>query len=309
MACGLTILSRSDHAFINAFLLIYRRFCLPKTLIRLLLERFEEVEKDDRTTGERKRWTFIRCAVVVLFSLHDDLLILGFSGRLTSAVSDWTRVYPGDFATPGAVEYLEDFLQKILHHTHLGMQAGDLTSFLETVADLRDLDTSWAVKDGPITPEAETAKTHLDSLAGHQSRVSSLYSELDDTTLEAIASSQHSPSNPIHGTEIERPLSSSATETLTEQSRRSSRQEKRDNSANAGLEEILVMKRESGESEPVKRSRASSEGSRSIAEDFVDGRSLLRAISTFAEESDISIAVELCKIDWELFSQIKVSEG
>jgi hypothetical protein len=56
-----------------------------------------------------------------------------------------------------------------------------------------------------------------------------------------------------------------------------------------------------------RRSRASSEGSRSLSEDLIDGRSFLRALAMFAEDTDVTIAMELCKIDWELFLQVRVS--
>ncbi len=227
-------------------------------------------------------------------------------GRLTSVVSDWTRVYPGDFAMPEAIALLDDLLQKICYHTHLGMQAGDLACFLENVRDVRDHDTSWSTMDGTTPPQPLLARTHLDRLAD-KSRESSQHSELDDTTLEAIASSQIASSVPDQSIETDVNQDPSPVQTVTEHSRRSSKQEKRLDSPKESMEEVLISKRESSETEPVKRLRASSEGSRSLAEEFVDGRSFIRALSVFAEETDIAIAVELCKVDWDLVSQVKVS--
>jgi hypothetical protein len=141
-----------------------------------------------------------------------------------------------------------------------------------------------------------------------QPRVPSQYSDLDDTTLEAIASNQVHEDDQGAVLEVDDDYTMSPTETLEEPDLVAVRGSKPMDATDDSREEILAPVRESSDADRMKRrSRASSEGSRSLSEDLIDGRSFLRALAMFAEDTDVTIAMELCKIDWELFSQVRVS--
>jgi hypothetical protein len=80
----------ADNALVNTFLLVYRRFCNPQTLLKLLSHRFDEVEQDLSMGEEQRRWSLIRWAstsdsgvtVADLLGIQVDKCGIGLDSRL-----------------------------------------------------------------------------------------------------------------------------------------------------------------------------------------------------------------------------------
>lgn len=178
---------------------------------------------------------------------------------------------------------------------HLGHQAADLAEFLPKLTAVRDVDYSWSL----AARKAKQAKASPNPGAGEEPS-SSLYSELDETTLEAIErqrmlqpgshqpsggssdrSSNMAPFSPIESSHHGRPSTSSQPPTMS------------------GF---------TGSEYSGRPGRPSSEGSRSYSEnDLLEGRQFLKGVTLLEGLTDLAVAVELSKEEWRLFSQLRVS--
>lgn len=257
----------------------------------MLIDRFERTSRKAPNLSENRRWRML---------------------RLSSATSDWARVYPNDFTGKEIQGMLSAFVDTVSRHTFLSLQAAELAACCDDAPILDDPDTTWSLPDSPNGNATRHLAPHT-LLSAEIERAPSTHSELDDTTLEAIATQRNATST-IDISLIYENQGSTNTSSLVAPNGIT----RQPSSRSAGTEQTLLDSSHGDEiledrgpaltkTELSRKRRESSDGSGSLAEDHVEGHNLLRAFAVFSEETDIAIAIELCKISWELFSHVRVS--
>ncbi|KAL1951959.1 hypothetical protein VTO73DRAFT_1108 [Trametes versicolor] len=113
-----------DPVFISHFLLTYRRFASPRTLLLSMQKRMRSL---DHPTGDP------------MFACYAQM-------RLCQLLDLWLNVYPTDFAVPGATSALAALIKSIITKTYLLHYGAEFLPFLEMVSGLKDKDASWALK-------------------------------------------------------------------------------------------------------------------------------------------------------------------
>jgi hypothetical protein len=230
--------------------------------------------------------------------------------RLLLAVVEWVRVYPGDFAFTEARETLIKLYRGALGKAYLGHLSADLADSIAKLETVRDLDESWSFAARMSKKAKSLAPPTTGDSNTPQSSGISPYSDLDDTTLEAMAGQKAAEAG--RNQPVVRAPSIMSTSTKE--------------SAYAVV--TLDVGRPSVSSPPMSMSsgfvnsytsypisrmetkphRASSDGSRSVSEAESEGsRPFLRSLTLLEGLSDLAVAVELSKEEWRLFSQLRVS--
>lgn len=246
-------------------------------------------------------------------------------------MAEWLEVYPGDFANPEARNLVVNFYASASQQSHLAHVAADIAIALQTIHHATDLDESWsvaairaraersvppiAIPDSPDPPASST------SHAGGSSDLHSAYSDLDETTLEAIMASQKlespremsprtaqsdfEPSSQGHSRRqstgskfsLLSPPGSSPSDGVIVNGSTMTRTATM--TTNASLHRV--------DTNASRQTRPSSDVSRSISEiDSVEGKIFQKPLALFYELSDLAIAVELCREEWRVFSAIRV---
>ncbi|KAJ9107671.1 hypothetical protein QFC21_001131 [Naganishia friedmannii] len=311
-----SILGGTDNAFVNTFFLSYRRFCEPPEILSHLLDRWFEIIDSKGMARQYLQWCQIRMVITV---------------------AEWLETYPGDFATPEAKQLVMRFYASASQHAHLAHIAADVAIALQSIRHISDLDLSWSVEGvrakrrstmdmlliSRQSSEYQTDELDGPTIARHNSDVQSSYSDLDETTLEAIRASQKLELSPDtvavdHGSSapMSRQASKSQSTDPWNESKYSlispmesgsndmhvvggtTRSRANTITTNQSLHRI--------DTNASRHTRPSSDTSRSISEiDSLEGKVFQKPLTLFYELSDLAIAIELCRDEWQLYSAIR----
>jgi len=113
-----------DPAFVSHFLLTYRRFASPRSILLAMQKRMRAL---DPPSGDP------------MFSCYAQM-------KICLLLDNWIRTYPNDFAVAGAHGALTAFVKAIMTKTYLLHYGSDFQPFLEIAQNLKDQDKSWALK-------------------------------------------------------------------------------------------------------------------------------------------------------------------
>ncbi|KAF9569596.1 ras GEF [Agrocybe pediades] len=116
--------SGEDPTFVTHFLLTYRRFTTPRSVLLAMQKRMRML---DNPCGDP------------MFACFAQMRICHF-------LEIWIRDFPYDFAVPGTAGALNALIKSIISKTHLLHYGSELLPFLEQLPNLVDQDAAWAVK-------------------------------------------------------------------------------------------------------------------------------------------------------------------
>ncbi|KAH8102648.1 ras GEF [Cristinia sonorae] len=116
--------SEDDAAFISYFLLTYRRFASPRSILLAMQKRMRAL---DEPTGDPMFACFAQMKICCL-------------------LDNWMRLYPNDFAVPGTAGALSALLKSVLGKTYLLQYGSEFIPFMELLPTLEDKDAAWALK-------------------------------------------------------------------------------------------------------------------------------------------------------------------
>lgn len=133
-----------DPVFIEQFLLVYRRFATPRSLLLGLQKRIRALSSTSEDTLLAK-FAQMRCVISPRWRMRQSLMT--FVIRMCALLETWLTTYPGDFASHGAEPALRAIIRQILSNSHTAHYAVDLMPFLQSVSDLADEDKEWGVKE------------------------------------------------------------------------------------------------------------------------------------------------------------------
>ncbi|KAG6879284.1 hypothetical protein C0992_003888 [Termitomyces sp. T32_za158] len=117
--------SGDDPSYITHFLLTYRRFASPRSVVLKMQSRIREL--DEKSSGDPMFACFAQMRICHLLEI-------------------WIRDYPYDFAVRGTASALSALITTIISKTHLLHYGSELLPFLEMLPTLIDHDAAWAVK-------------------------------------------------------------------------------------------------------------------------------------------------------------------
>ncbi|KAH9937673.1 ras guanine nucleotide exchange factor domain-containing protein [Fomitopsis serialis] len=140
--------SDDDPLFVSHFLLTYRRFASPRSVLLAMQKRMRAL---DQPTGDP------------MFACYAQL-------RICLLLDRWITTYPTDFAVSGAAGALRALIKFTLTKTYLLHYGAVFLPFLESTPTLQDRDASWALKveedsdeSSLLSEEAEPAVAGSDS--------------------------------------------------------------------------------------------------------------------------------------------------
>ncbi|OCH96179.1 ras GEF [Obba rivulosa] len=146
--------SDGEPMFVSHFLLTYRRFASPRSILLAMQKRMRAL---DRPTGDPMFACFAQMRICLL-------------------LDNWIQMYPHDFAVPGTPSALTALVRSILGKTYLLHYGADFIPFLEMLPTLKDNDKGWALKiedesddvsflsDDELTPPPARSASPLTSL-------------------------------------------------------------------------------------------------------------------------------------------------
>ncbi|KIK34653.1 hypothetical protein CY34DRAFT_17574 [Suillus luteus UH-Slu-Lm8-n1] len=185
--------SGDDPTFISHFLLTYRRFASPRSILLAMQKRMRQL---DNSTGDS---TFASYAQM----------------RICHLLETWIQAYPQDFAVPGASGALRALVKSIFGKTYLLHYGSDFLPFLSHLPNIIDTDAAWALKSG--IPEDESEGPHIISDGEEETLVvetespstsRSLMARSNDNFPSAASVRERKSSLPLH-TKIFIPVNSS----------------------------------------------------------------------------------------------------
>ncbi|KAJ3554551.1 hypothetical protein NM688_g3048 [Phlebia brevispora] len=147
--------SDDDPTFISHFLLTYRRFATPRSILLAMQKRMRAL---DQPSGDP------------MFACFAQM-------RICWLLDHWVHMYPNDFAVPGTAGALSALIKSIVGKTYLLHYGSEFIPFMEMLSTLKDQDASWAIKvDDPKEDSDESSVA--DALTGTPaSPVSSMTSQ------------------------------------------------------------------------------------------------------------------------------------
>ncbi|EKM61029.1 uncharacterized protein PHACADRAFT_247338 [Phanerochaete carnosa HHB-10118-sp] len=120
--------SDDDPTFISHFLLTYRRFAAPRSVLLAMQKRMRALE------GQTSDPMFACYAQMKICALLDH----------------WIQLYPNDFAVPNTASALSALIKSVMGKTYLLHYGSEFIPFMETLSTLKDSEVAWAMKvDGP----------------------------------------------------------------------------------------------------------------------------------------------------------------
>ncbi|KAF9453797.1 ras GEF [Macrolepiota fuliginosa MF-IS2] len=128
----------ADPSFISSFLLTYRRFCTPRSVLLAMQKKMRQL---DEPSGDP------------MFSCFAQM-------RICHLLEVWIADYPNDFAVKGTAGALNALIRSILAKTHLLHYGSQLLPFLEVLPMLEDQDAIWALK--PEVTDESDAESSID---------------------------------------------------------------------------------------------------------------------------------------------------
>jgi hypothetical protein len=163
----------------------YRRFLHPRDVVSEFLERLQEIEAYDMAKDVR-HWALMRSAERLCYKKEANTC-----HRLTGALIDWTLRYPGDFAEAQTQAKFREIVRLVLRHTFMAHLTSDLVVFERGLPNIIDVDASWSVRE---TLGISTVKPRPDTdLVIDSELLYDLDSTIDDSiisTKEQTASSR-----------------------------------------------------------------------------------------------------------------------
>lgn len=117
--------SGDDPTFINHFLLTYRRFAAPRSVLIAMHKRIRQL---DDPCGDPMFACFAQMRICHLLHI-------------------WTQQYPSDFAVKGVEGALKALVAFIASKTHLIHYGSEFIPFLELASTYSDQDAAWALKE------------------------------------------------------------------------------------------------------------------------------------------------------------------
>lgn len=125
--------SGDDPTFISHFLLTYRRFASPRSILLAMQKRMRQL---DNSTGDP------------MFASYAQM-------RICHLLETWIQTYPQDFAVPGAPGALHALVRSIVGKTYLLHYGSDFLPFLSHLPNITDTDAAWALKSENPVDESE----------------------------------------------------------------------------------------------------------------------------------------------------------
>ncbi|KAG2159883.1 ras guanine nucleotide exchange factor domain-containing protein [Suillus bovinus] len=125
--------SGDDPTFISHFLLTYRRFASPRSILLAMQKRMRQL---DNSTGDP------------MFASYAQM-------RICHLLETWIQTYPQDFAVPGASGALHALVRSIVGKTYLLHYGSDFLPFLSHLPNIVDTDAAWALKSENPVDESE----------------------------------------------------------------------------------------------------------------------------------------------------------
>ncbi|KAJ4486179.1 ras guanine nucleotide exchange factor domain-containing protein [Lentinula aciculospora] len=116
--------SSDDSTFVTHFLLTYRRFASPRSLLLAMQKRMRQL---DNPSGDPMFACFAQMKICHLLEI-------------------WIRDYSYDFAVPGTLGAFNALSKSIISKTYLLHYGSDFLPFSEVVPTLVDRDSAWALK-------------------------------------------------------------------------------------------------------------------------------------------------------------------
>lgn len=116
--------SGDDPAYITHFLLTYRRFATPRSVLLAMQKRMRQLDKQS----------------------GDPMFACFAQMRICHLLETWIRDYPHDFAVRGTAGALSALIQSIISKTYLLHYGSDFLPFLDMLPNLVDQDVAWALK-------------------------------------------------------------------------------------------------------------------------------------------------------------------
>ncbi|KAF8872129.1 ras guanine nucleotide exchange factor domain-containing protein, partial [Gymnopilus junonius] len=116
--------SGEDPTFITHFLLTYRRFATPRSVLLAMQKRMRQL---DSPCGDP------------MFACFAQM-------RICNLLEMWIRDFPHDFAVQGTAGALNALIKSIISKTHLLHYGSEFLPFLEELPSLVDRDSAWALK-------------------------------------------------------------------------------------------------------------------------------------------------------------------
>ncbi|TCD71512.1 hypothetical protein EIP91_008893 [Steccherinum ochraceum] len=116
--------SDDDATFISHFLLTYRRFASPRSILLAMQKRMRALDEP----------------------LGDPMFACFAQMKICCLLDTWMHLYPTDFAVPGTAGALSALLKSILGKTYLLQYGSEFIPFMELLPTLDDKDAAWAMK-------------------------------------------------------------------------------------------------------------------------------------------------------------------
>ncbi|KAG9314388.1 ras guanine nucleotide exchange factor domain-containing protein [Chiua virens] len=125
--------SGDDPTFVAHFLLTYRRFASPRSILLAMQKRMRQL---DNSVGDP------------MFASYAQM-------RICHLLENWIHTYPQDFAAPGAAGALNALVKSIIGKTYLLHYGSDFLPFLEHLPSVVDSDLAWAHKADHVLDDAD----------------------------------------------------------------------------------------------------------------------------------------------------------
>ncbi|KAI0793485.1 ras guanine nucleotide exchange factor domain-containing protein [Abortiporus biennis] len=133
--------SDDDPSFISHFLLTYRRFSTPRSILLAMQKRMRAL---DQPTGDP------------MFACFAQM-------KICSLLDTWMKDYREDFAVPGTSGALSALVKSIVGKTYLLHYGSDFIPFMEMLPTLKDQDASWAMKVESPSDDSDDGESVADA--------------------------------------------------------------------------------------------------------------------------------------------------
>jgi len=167
--------SEDDPTFISHFLLTYRRFAIPRSILLAMQKRMRSL---DQSTGDP------------MFACYAQM-------KICWLLDHWIQLYPSDFAVAGTAGALSALIKSIVGKTYLLHYGSIFIPFMETLATLTDQDASWAMKVDGLKEDSDDSSSLAEPQTGTPTSPASTHTL---QSLHDASNSSQSASMPTTGT-------------------------------------------------------------------------------------------------------------